>query len=207
MRLNPQKFVFAVEAGKLLGFMLTNRGIEANLDKCKAILEMKSPSSMKDVQCLMGRITSLSRFLVALARKASPFFSLLTKENNFEWTSECEAAFQEFKFYLSSPPILCKSEIGKPLFLYLSISNSVIAGILVLEDAKQQFPVYFVNKTSQRAEVRYQKLEKVGFSFGRCSASPPTISPNPHDYSQNIPTNSTGTLETRSRIKDGDLVS
>ena len=49
MRLNPQKCVFAVEAGKFLGFMLTNRGIEVNPDKCKAILEMKSPSSLKDV--------------------------------------------------------------------------------------------------------------------------------------------------------------
>ena len=73
--------------------MLTNRGIEVNPDKCKAILEMKSPSSVKDVQHLTGRITSLSRFLAASAWKASPFFSLLKKESNFEWTSECEAAF------------------------------------------------------------------------------------------------------------------
>ena len=49
MRLNPQKCVFAIEAGKFLGFVLTNQGIKANLDKCKAILEMKSLSSMKDV--------------------------------------------------------------------------------------------------------------------------------------------------------------
>ena len=108
MWLNPQKCVFTVEAGKFLGFMLTNREIEANPDKCKAILEMKSPSCVKDVQRLTGRI-----------------------ENNFEWTPECEEAFQEFKTYLSSPPILCKPEIGKPLFLYLSVSDSVIAGVLV----------------------------------------------------------------------------
>ena len=67
MRLNPHKCVFAVKAGKFLGFMLTNRGIEANPDKCKAILEMKSPSSVKDVQRLLGIIASLSRFLVASA--------------------------------------------------------------------------------------------------------------------------------------------
>ena len=84
MRLNPQKCVFTVETRKFLGFMLTNRGIEANLNKCKAILEMKSPSSVKEVQRLTGRIASLSRFLAVSARKASPFFSLLKKENNFE---------------------------------------------------------------------------------------------------------------------------
>ena len=86
------------------------------------------------------------------------------------WTSEYEAAFQEFKSYLSSPPILCKSKTGKPLFLYLSVSDSAIAGILVREDAKQQFPVYFVNKTLQGVEVRYQKLEKVALAlvFAAC---------------------------------------
>ena len=73
MRLNPQKCVFAIEAGKFLGFMLTNRGIEANPDKCKVILEMKSPSCVKDVQRLTGRIASLFRFLAASAQKALPF--------------------------------------------------------------------------------------------------------------------------------------
>ena len=89
----------------------------------------------------------------------------MKKENNFEWTPECEEAFQEFKTYLSSPSILCKLEIGKPLFLYLSISDSAIAGVLVREDAKQQFPVYFVNKTLQGAKVRYKKLEKVALAL------------------------------------------
>ena len=72
MRLNPHKCVFTIKAGKFLGFMLTNRGIKANPDKCKAILEMKSLSSVKDVQRLLGIIASLSRFLVASAWKASP---------------------------------------------------------------------------------------------------------------------------------------
>nr|KYP53514.1 hypothetical protein KK1_024652 [Cajanus cajan] len=48
MRLNPEKCVFGVSGGKFLGFMLSNRGIEANLDKCQAILDMKSPSTLKE---------------------------------------------------------------------------------------------------------------------------------------------------------------
>ena len=50
MRLNPKKCVFIVEAGKFLSFMLTHRGIEANPDKCQAVLVVKSPTSIKDVQ-------------------------------------------------------------------------------------------------------------------------------------------------------------
>ncbi|MCI34583.1 gag-pol polyprotein, partial [Trifolium medium] len=63
MRLNPAKCSFGVQAGKFLGFMLTNRGIEANPEKCQAIIDMRSPTSVKEVQQLTGRITALSRFL------------------------------------------------------------------------------------------------------------------------------------------------
>jgi len=50
LKLNPEKCLFRVEAGKFLGFLLTERGIEANLDKCATILAMKSPASVKEVQ-------------------------------------------------------------------------------------------------------------------------------------------------------------
>ena len=66
---------------------------------------------------------------------------------------KCEATFQEFKTYLSSPPILCKLEIGSPLYLYLSVNDSAIADVLVGEDKKRQLPVSFVSKTLQGAEI------------------------------------------------------
>lgn len=67
MRLNPAKCTFGVPAGKFLGFMLTSRGIEANPDKCDAIINMKSPASLKEVQRLVGRLTALSRFIPRMA--------------------------------------------------------------------------------------------------------------------------------------------
>lgn len=115
--------------------MLTQWGIEANPNKCRAILEMKNPTSVKEVQHLTGRIASLSRFIVASAWKALPFLSLLKKENTFEWTLECEATFTEFKEYLSCPLILSKPETRNPLVLYLSVNDVAIASALVREDA------------------------------------------------------------------------
>ena len=106
MRLNPQKCTFAVRAGKFLGFILTHRGIKPNHNKCQAILEMKSLTSMKEVQHLTGRIASLLCFPAVLAWKILPLFALLKKESIFEWMPKCEAVFIEFKEYLSSPPIL-----------------------------------------------------------------------------------------------------
>ena len=65
LKLNPEKCVFGVEAGKFLGFMLTERGIEANPDKCAAIITMRCPTSVKEVQQLTGRMAALSRFVSA----------------------------------------------------------------------------------------------------------------------------------------------
>ena len=63
-----------MEAGKFLGFMLTKRGIQANLDKCASIIAMRSPTSVKEVQQLTGRMAALSRFVSARGEKGYPYF-------------------------------------------------------------------------------------------------------------------------------------
>ncbi|KAL5772508.1 hypothetical protein ACOSQ2_012432 [Xanthoceras sorbifolium] len=63
MRLNPEKCVFGVTSGKFLGFMVHQHGIEANLDKIKAIQELRSPRTIKEIQGLTGRVITLSRFV------------------------------------------------------------------------------------------------------------------------------------------------
>ena len=71
MKLNPAKCAFGVSTRKFLGFIVNNRGIEANPDKIKVVLDMPSPSSIKEVQCLTGRIAALSCF-VSRASDKSP---------------------------------------------------------------------------------------------------------------------------------------
>nr|XP_025670157.1 uncharacterized protein LOC112769923 [Arachis hypogaea] len=131
MRLNPAKCAFGMEAGKFLGFMITQRGVEANPEKCRAVLEMTSPKNLKDIQKLTGRLTALSRFLGASAQKATPFFKLMKKGAPFKWETECEEAFQHFKRVLAEPPILAKPQTGETLYLYLSITEEALAAALV----------------------------------------------------------------------------
>ncbi|XP_052118932.1 protein IQ-DOMAIN 22-like [Arachis duranensis] len=167
MRLNPTKCTFAVEARKFLGFMLTQRGIEANPDKCKAILEMKSPTCLRKIQQLNGRLAALSRFLAGSALRSLPLFSLLRKGCQFERTPECEEAFQEFKRFLSQPLILTRPIVGEELVLYLSVADKAVASALIREDEVGHHPVYFTNKVLQEPELKYQKLEKLTSSSGR----------------------------------------
>ena len=95
MKLNPAKCAFRVSVGKFLGFIVNNRGIEANPDKIKVVLDMPPPSNINEVQSLIGRIVALSRFVSKASDKCQPFFQVLKKA--FQWDAHCEEAFTEFK--------------------------------------------------------------------------------------------------------------
>ena len=107
MKLNPSKCVFGVTAGKFLGFMVTQRGIEVNPEKVRAILELEPPRTMKAVQSLNGKVAALNRFVSKATDKCLPFFRVLKK--SFEWTDECQKAFEDLKKYLSSPHFSARS--------------------------------------------------------------------------------------------------
>ena len=91
-KLNPDKCMFGVPSGKLMGFLISHRGIEANSDKIKAIERMEAPRRVKDVHRLNGCITALGRFISRLGERALPFFKLLKKSGPVEWTPEAEEA-------------------------------------------------------------------------------------------------------------------
>jgi hypothetical protein len=136
-KLNPDKCVFGVSVGKLLGFLVSHRGIEANLEKIKAIEAMRLPARIKDVQKLTGSLAALSRFISRLAERALPFFKLLRKSGPFSWTEEAEQAFQELKQHLVSLPILVALEPGEPLYLYIAATSETMSMVLVTERTTQ----------------------------------------------------------------------
>jgi hypothetical protein len=136
-KLNPDRCVFGVSAGKLLGFLVSHRGIETNPEKIKAIETMRPLACIKDVQKLMGSLAALSRFISRLAERALPFFKLLRKSRPFSWTKEAERAFQELKQHLVSLPILVAPEPGEPLYLYIAAATEAVSMVLVAEKTAQ----------------------------------------------------------------------
>ena len=168
MRLNSEKCMFGVEGGKFLGFMLTSRGIEANPDKCRALETMRSPGNLKEVQRLVGRLTSLSRFMPRLADKIRPILRLMKKPEKFTWNESCEAAFQTVKKALAEPPILSKPVHGIPLLVYLAVSPEAVS-VAVVQGETEQKLVYFVSRVLQDAETRYQMIEKVALALVHAS--------------------------------------
>ena len=149
MKLNPTKCYFGVSAGKFLGFLVNHRGIEANPDKIKAVLDMPSPSGIKEVQRLTGRIAALSRFVSRGSDKCQPFFQVLKKA--FQWDTKCEEAFSTLKTYLSSPPILVSLIEGELLTLYLAISDFSTSVVLVRDKERVQHLVYYCSRALRGA--------------------------------------------------------
>ena len=159
MKLN----LFEVTAGKFLGFMVSQRGIETNLNKIKAIVKMAPPKNVKEVQNLNSKVAALNRFVSRATDKCLPFFHILKK--SFEWTAECQQAFEELKAYLSSPPLLSPSQLGEELFLYLAVSPAAISTALVREEDKAQKPVYYASRAFCGVEERYPPMEKLAFAL------------------------------------------
>ena len=135
MKLNPLKCSFGVESGKFLGYIVNMRGIEANIEKIRALLDIKSLTKVKEVQSLTGKVGALSRFISKSTDKCVPFFNLFRGDKKFEWSEECEQAFQVLKVHLQQPPVLSKPDDGETLYLYLAVTDVAASAVLVrLED-------------------------------------------------------------------------
>ncbi|KAG7556952.1 Integrase catalytic core [Arabidopsis suecica] len=127
MKLNPAKCSFGVPSGEFLGYIVTERGIEANPNQINAFLTMPSPRNIKEVQRLTGRIAALNRFISKSTDKCLPFYQILKGNKKFWWDDQCEAAFGQLKTYLTTPLIPSKLESDEKLYLYISVSNHSVS--------------------------------------------------------------------------------
>jgi ribonuclease HI len=169
LKLNASKCAFGVGSGKFLGFMVTQRGIEANPDQISAILELRPPRTVREVQKLTGMAAALNRFISRAAEKCRPFFDLIKKGKNFHWGEQSDQAFERLKEYLAAAPLLSTPVNGESLYVYLAVSEHAVSAAIVREDYNVQKPVYYTSKTLDGAESRYLPLEKLAFALV-CSA-------------------------------------
>jgi hypothetical protein len=114
IKLNPEKCVFGVPRGMLLGFIVSERGIKANPEKISAITKMGPIRDLKGVQRVTGFLAALSRFISCLDEKALPPYHLLKKSEHFSWTLEAEEALAKLKAMLSNSLILVPLTTGEP---------------------------------------------------------------------------------------------
>lgn len=121
MKLNPKKCTFGATEGMFLGYLIEPDGIKPCPEKTKAVIELPSPRTLKEVQSLNGKLAGLNRFLSKSTDKSLPLFKTLTKctkKGDFCWTPEAEEAFQQLKQHLAALPKLVAPRPREELIMY-----------------------------------------------------------------------------------------
>ena len=143
LRLNPKKCTFEVTSGKLLGYMVSERGIEVDPNKIRDILDMSAPRTEKEIKDFLGRFQYISRFIARLTDICEPIFLLLRNSQPIILDDQCQRTFKMIKEYLLSPLVLVSPTPGRPLLLYLSVSNIVLRCILAqLDDSGKERTIF-----------------------------------------------------------------
>ncbi|GJT25585.1 reverse transcriptase domain-containing protein [Tanacetum coccineum] len=168
MKLNPKKCSFGMEEGKFLGYIVTSEEIRANPEKEKAVVNMPSPSNLKQMQRLSGKLAALNRFLSKAAERALPCLDTLkkcTNKKDFHWTTEAEEAFQAMKKVIAELPTLTAPKKKEELMVYLSAANKAVSVVLLVEREGRQSPIHYVSRTLQGAKINYPPMEKLALAL------------------------------------------
>lgn len=124
---------------------------------------MRTPTRSKEVQSLRRWIAILIHFVSKSTNQWKPFFDVLRGEKKFEWTFECQIAFDELKKQLAQPPIISKPKMGETLILYAVVSEHAISAVLAREEKRIKHRVYYTSKAFHEVELRYSSLEKLSY--------------------------------------------
>ena len=160
----------------LLGYIVSQCGIEVNREKVSAIARMGPIRDVKDVQKVTGCLAALSHFISRFGEKTLPLYWLLKKADRFSWTQEAEEALDSLKKTLTSAPVIVPPRPAEPLLLYIAATTQVVSATMVVERWEEghmlpvQRPVYFISEVLSKTKVRYPQIQKLIYAviLARC---------------------------------------
>ena len=130
LKLNPAKCTFEATFRKLLGFVISKKGIEIDPNKVRVIQDLPLPRTQKEIRSFMGRLNYIARFILQMTAKCDPIFKMLRKHNSDKWDEECQVAFDKVKEYFTNAPVLVPPIPEKPLILYLTVHEKSMGCVL-----------------------------------------------------------------------------
>jgi hypothetical protein len=151
----------------LLGYIVSQRGIEPNPEKVAALDRMGLIRDLKGVQKVLGCLAAFSRFISRLGKKGLPLYRLLKKQELFSWTVEAQEARDKLKATLANAPILTPPQGSEPLYLYVAATTQVASTVIVVECTEEghslpvQRPVYYISEVLSETKAQYPQIRKL----------------------------------------------
>lgn len=162
LQLNQKKCHFGFEEIKMLGHIVSAEGISPDPEKVKAVANFPTPNSVKQLRSFLGLSSYFRRFIKGYAHIAAPLTDLLSRDTNFSWNLESEAAFQRLKAVLTSAPVLRHFNPSVPIELHTDASGTGLGAVLAqrLPNGPMEHAVAYASRTLTKAEKNYSATEK-----------------------------------------------
>ena len=161
LKLQPKKCQFAAKRVEYLGHYFSKNGIQVNPSKIQVVKTYPVPKTRKQVKSILGLCNYYRRFVQDYAKIAGPLNNLLRKDVDYQWTSDCDKAFNVLKQKLISAPILAFADMQKPFFLSVDASGSAIGYILGQHDSEnREVAVSYGGRALRGTELKWNVCER-----------------------------------------------
>lgn len=163
--LNPKKSHFAMEEGKLLGHIISEKGIRIDPDRMETIQKIGLPKNKKEIQSFLDKVNFLRRFITNFVEVVKYINSMLKKDNTFQWSKEAKQSFVSINQALSEAPILVIPNFDKDFMLFSFASEHTIARVLFQKNEQnEEQPISFYIKALRDSTLKYNIIEKQAYA-------------------------------------------
>jgi hypothetical protein len=179
LKMNPLKCAFEVSAGRFLGFIVHEKGIEVDPKKVEAIKRILEPTCKTNVQSLLGKINYLRWFISNMVRKVESLLPLVRLKHgkDFSWGAPQREVFEHIKEYLTRPLVLRAPKEGRAFKLYVAATDKVLGVMLTQDNEGRECAIAYVSKRLLDEETRYTYVERLCFVTLLCRLQVSTVPP------------------------------
>ena len=160
LKLKPRKCFFGQKHVKFLGHVISPEGVQPDPAKIEAIKKYPVPRKVKDVRAFLGLANYYRKFVKDFAKIAGPLHELTKKGLKFQWTNECQAAFDLLKTALTQAPILAYPDFTLPFDLYVDASDDALGMVLGQIQNGREVVIAYSGRKLLPAEKNYGVTER-----------------------------------------------
>ena len=160
LRLKLKKCTFGRGSLPFLGYLITTNGVSPDPDKVSRLQKLPPPTNTTETRSFLGLVNYYRRFIPDLSNIGRPLYNLIKKETRFQWTSDCQAAFDSLKQKLTTSPMLVYPHFDRPFCVSTDASNLGAGAVLSQVHEGQERPIAYFSHKFNGAESRYETVEQ-----------------------------------------------